>query len=589
MFKEINRFFKFSGKKNERKFWLSVFLEFVISLFSRLRFVAAFVLIEGICYEMGLGRDSALMQEGVTWTRFIIICSLLLVSAIGMIAFKCSSQMLQTIGGYTTAANKRMELALKLKYLPMGFYNKNSLGNIASVTTNTMEVIGNIATRVVMVTLEGIINTLVLLIMMLVFNWKIGLVVVGILLLFILVNWLRQIVAKKVSKKKIEDDRKLVSDVLEYTEGISEVKNYNMIESANDSLNASIDENRKISTKMELLIGPFEALTETTLQIGSIILILMSILMTIAGSLSVAVGITMILISLVIFNEIKATGTFSSLLRAMSEAMDKADEVLDQKDMKDEGEAIVPTHTDIALKNVSFSYDKKLVLDDVSFDIKEKSMVAIIGPSGSGKSTVCKLIARFFDVDKGEITLGERNIKDYSINSLMKNFSFVFQNVYLFNDTIKNNIKFGKENATDEEVIEAAKKACCHDFIMSLPNGYDTRLEDGGTNISGGEKQRISIARAMLKDAPIIILDEATANIDPENERLLSKAFENLTKDKTVIMIAHKLNTVKNADDIIVIDNGKIVEEGKHKELIKNNGIYSRFIKEREQIAGWKI
>ncbi|MCR5692512.1 MAG: ATP-binding cassette domain-containing protein, partial [Bacilli bacterium] len=284
-----------------------------------------------------------------------------------------------------------------------------------------------------------------------------------------------------------------------------------------------------------------------------------------------------------------ASGTYSSLLRAMSEAMDKADEVLEQKDMKDEGEAITPMNKDIVLKNVSFSYDKKLVLDDVSFDIKEKSMVAIIGPSGSGKSTVCKLIARFFDVDKGEITLGGRNIKEYSINSLMKNFSFVFQNVYLFNDTIKNNIKFGKDNATDEEVIEAAKKACCHDFIMSLPEGYDTKLEDGGTNISGGEKQRISIARAMLKDAPIIILDEATANIDPENEKLLSEAFENLTKDKTVIMIAHKLNTVKNADDIIVIDNGKIAEEGKHKDLIKNNGIYSRFIKEREQIAGWKI
>ena len=589
MFKEMYRFFKFSGKKNERKFWLSVFLEFFISLFGRLRFIAAFILIEGICYEMGLGRDSALMKEGVTWTRFGIICALLLVSALAMIALKCVSQMLQTIGGYTTAADKRMEIALKLKYLPMGFYNKNSLGNIASVTTNTMEIIGNIATRVVMVTLEGIINTLVLLAMMLVFNWKIGLVVIGVLFLFVIVNWLRQLVAKKISKRKIEADRKLVSDVLEYTEGISEVKNYNMIESANDSLNASIDENRKVSTKMELLIGPFEALTEITLQIGSIILILLSIIMTIAGTLSVAVGVTMILISLVIFNEIKASGTYSSLLRAMSEAMDKADEVLEQKDMKDEGEAITPMNKDIVLKNVSFSYDKKLVLNDVSFDIKEKSMVAIIGPSGSGKSTVCKLIARFFDVDKGEITLGGRNIKEYSINSLMKNFSFVFQNVYLFNDTIKNNIKFGKDNATDEEVIEAAKKACCHDFIMSLPNGYDTKLEDGGTNISGGEKQRISIARAMLKDAPIIILDEATANIDPENEKLLSEAFENLTKDKTVIMIAHKLNTVKNADDIIVIDNGKIAEEGKHEDLIKNNGIYSRFIKEREQIAGWKI
>ena len=497
--------------------------------------------------------------------------------------------MKQTIGGYTTAAGKRMEIALKLRYLPMGFYNKNSLGNITSVTTNTMEVIGNIATRVVMVLLDGIINTLVLLILMFVFNWQVGLVVVGILLAFIFVNYLRQVVAKKISKRKINADQKLVSDVLEYTEGISEVKNYNMIKSANDSLNASIDENRKVSTKMELLIGPFEALSEIGLQVGSVMLVLLSIVMTLSGQFTIAVGITLILMSLVIFNEIKASGTYSSLLRAMSEAMDKAEDILNQKDMKDEGEAIVPTNKDIAIKNVSFSYDKKVVLDDVSFDIKEKSLVAIVGPSGSGKSTVCKLIARFFDVDQGEITLGGVNIKDYSVNSLMKNFSFVFQNVYLFNDTVKNNIKFGKDNATDEEVIEAAKKACCHDFIMSLPNGYDTKLEDGGNNISGGEKQRISIARAMLKDAPIIILDEATANIDPENEKLLTEAFNNLTKDKTVIMIAHKLSTVKNADDIIVLDEGKISEEGKHNELIKNNGIYSRFIKEREEIAGWKL
>ncbi|MCR5185131.1 MAG: ABC transporter ATP-binding protein/permease [Bacilli bacterium] len=589
MFREIYRFFKFSGRENEKRFWTSVALEFVISFFSRMRFIAAFVLIEGICYEMGLGQDTAIMKEGVTWTRFWIICALLFVSVLGMIALKCISQMKQTKGGYITAADKRMEIALKLRYLPMGFYNKNSLGNITSVTTNTMEVIGNIATRVVMVLLDGIINTLVLLILMFVFNWKIGLIVVGILLVFILINFLRQVVAKKISKRKIEADQKLVSDVLEYTEGISEVKNYNMVKSANDSLNSSIDENRSVSTKMECLIGPFEAFTEIALQIGSIILILLSIIWTISGVFSIAVGITLILMSLVIFNEIKASGTYSSLLRAMSEAMDKADDILEQKDMKDEGTAISLYSRDIVLKDVSFSYDKKLVLDDVSFTIKEKSMVAIIGPSGSGKTTLCKLIARFFDVDKGEITLGGVNIKDYSVNSLMKNFSFVFQNVYLFNDTIKNNIKFGKDNASDEEVIEAAKKACCHDFIMSLPNGYDTVLSDGGGNISGGEKQRISIARAMLKDAPIIILDEATANVDPENENLLTNAFNNLTKNKTVIMIAHKLNTVKNADNIIVLDNGKISEEGKHEELVKNNGIYSRFIKEREEIAGWKL
>jgi len=589
MINEIIRFFKFSGKENEKRFWGSVILEFIISIFSRLRFIAAFVLIEGICYEMGLSQDASILKEGVTWNRFAIICGLLLISVIAMIALKCISVIKQSVGGYTTAANKRMDIALKLRYLPMGFYNKNSLGNITSVTTNTMDVLGNIATRVVMVLLDGIINTIVLLALMLAFNLQIGLIVVAILVIFLLVNFLRQIVAKKISIRKINADQKLVSDVLEFTEGISEVKNYNMVEQTNDSLRCSIDENRKASTKMEMLIGPFEALSEIVLQVGSLILILLSIIMTIDGSMPIAIGITMILISLVIFNEIKASGTYSSLLRAMSEAMDKAEDILNKKDMKDEGKSITPENKDIEIKNVSFSYDKKQVIKNVSFKIKEKSMVAIIGPSGSGKTTLCKLIARFFDVEKGKITLGNVDIKNYSINSLMRNFSFVFQNVYLFNDTIKNNIKFGKENATDDEIIEAAKKACCHDFIMSLPNGYDTVLSDGGANISGGEKQRISIARAILKDAPIIILDEATANIDPENEKLLTDAFNNLTKNKTVIMIAHKLNTVKNADNIIVLNNGKVAEEGKHEELLKNNGIYARFINERETVAGWKL
>ena len=589
MISEIVRFFKFSGKENNKRFWTSVILELIISIFSRLRFVATYILIEGICYEMGFGLDSALLKEGVTWTRFWIISILLLVSVISMIALKCVSTMKQTIAGYTTAADKRMEIALKLRYLPMGFYNKNSLGNITSVTTNTLEVISNIGTRVIMVLLDGIINTFVLLVLMFIFNWKVGLLVGAVLLLFILINYYRQLISKKISKRKINADQKLVSDVLEYTEGISEVKNYNMIKFANDSLNASIEENRKVCSIMELIIGPFEAFSEIILQVGSVFLVLLSIVMTINSSISLAVGITLILMSLVVFNEIKSSGTYSSLLRALSEAMDKADEILGQKDLKDEGKTIIPSNMDITLKDVSFSYDKKVVLDNVSLKIKEKSMVAFIGPSGSGKTTVCKLIARFFDVDKGEVILGDKNVKDYSINSLMKNFSFVFQNVYLFNDTIKNNIKFGKDNATDEEIIEASKKACCHDFIMSLPNGYDTVLDEGGNNISGGEKQRISIARAMLKDAPIIILDEATANVDPENENLLTNAFNNLTKDKTVIMIAHKLNTVKNADKIIVLNNGHIEEEGKHEELIKNDGIYSHFIKEREEIAGWKL
>ena len=221
--------------------------------------------------------------------------------------------------------------------------------------------------------------------------------------------------------------------------------------------------------------------------------------------------------------------------------------------------------------------------------MKENTTTAIVGPSGGGKTTITSLIARFWDVQEGKVTLGGRNVRDYSFDSLMENFSFVFQRVYLFEDTIANNIRFGRPEASMDEVIEAAKKAACHDFIMALPDGYETVIGEGGATLSGGEKQRIAIARAIMKDAPIIILDEATANVDPENEKELTEAIENLTKQKTIIMIAHRLKTVRNADQIVVIDKGKIVQQGKHDELMKEDGIYRYFITGRKQAVGWKI
>ena len=225
----------------------------------------------------------------------------------------------------------------------------------------------------------------------------------------------------------------------------------------------------------------------------------------------------------------------------------------------------------------------------MSLRIPEKTTTAFVGPSGSGKTTLCHLMARFWDVQEGEVLLGGKNVKDYSFDSLMKNFSFVFQNVYLFEDTIANNIRFGEPEASMARVIEAAKKAKCHDFIMSLPNGYETIIGEGGASLSGGEKQRISIARAIMKDAPIIILDEATANVDPENETELTAAIEALTKEKTIIMIAHRLKTVRYADQIFVIDNGHIAEKGTHDDLMKQEGIYKSFVEGRQEAASWKI
>ena len=253
------------------------------------------------------------------------------------------------------------------------------------------------------------------------------------------------------------------------------------------------------------------------------------------------------------------------------------------------GEDILPKNHDIELSHVGFAYESRRIIDDISLRIPEKTTTAIVGPSGGGKTTLTSLIARFWDVQEGKVTLGGRNVKDYSFDSLMKNFSFVFQRVYLFEDTIANNIRFGEPEASMERVIEAAKKACCHDFIMQLPQGYETVIGEGGASLSGGEKQRISIARAILKDSPIIILDEATANVDPENEAELVKAVEALTRDKTIIMIAHRLKTVRNADQILVVDHGRIAQQGTHDSLLKEDGIYRRFVTERSEAASWKI
>jgi ATP-binding cassette subfamily B protein len=269
--------------------------------------------------------------------------------------------------------------------------------------------------------------------------------------------------------------------------------------------------------------------------------------------------------------------------------VDLANEILETEQMDIDGERIVPKNRDIHLEHVSFAYENRKIIDDVTLDIKENTTTAIVGPSGGGKTTITSLIARFWDAQEGAVTLGGRNVKEYSFDSLMEQFSFVFQRVYLFEDTIANNIRFGRPEASMEEVIEAAKKAACHDFIMELPNGYDTVVGEGGATLSGGEKQRIAIARAIMKDAPIIILDEATANIDPENEKELTQAIENLTKQKTIIMIAHRLKTVRNADQILVVDKGRIVQHGRHKDLMKQEGIYKNFIIGRKQAVSWKL
>lgn len=577
MLKILNKFFDFCGSVNKKKFQISIVLGVIQAVCEAMKIPAIMIVLMDIT-------DNTLSSKTVFLSLAIMFVSI----TVDFFVRK-KSAMLQTEAGYNAAANKRIEIAQHLRYLPMGYFNKNSLGSITSVATNTMENLGDVATRVVMMSTQGILNTALIIVMLLCFDFRIGLIAAAGVILFFVVNSLLQKAGDKLSAEKVESDQKLVSEIMEYVQGIAEVKSYNLFGKQTKKLNKAIDNNVKVNTEMEFAFIPYMTIQNIITKLTGAVMMIVSVLLYLNGSMSLMICIGMTICAFMLYSSLEQAGSYSALLRTIDICIDKAQKILDLNTMDIDGKDIIPQNYDIDVNNIEFSYDKRKIIDGISLHIPQKTTTAVVGPSGGGKSTLCNLISRFWDVDGGNIRLGGIDVREYSMDSLMKNFSFVFQNVYLFADTIANNIAFGRENATREEIVTAAKKACCHDFIMSLPDGYDTVIGEGGASISGGEKQRISIARAIMKNAPIIILDEATANVDPENEKELVEAIDALTKEKTIIMIAHRLKTVHNADQIVVVDSGKIAQLGTHTLLMQEGGIYKNFVNARQQAAGWKI
>ena len=577
MIRTLKKFFAFCGEDNRRLFVTSIWLGVLSAICSAMRIPATYLVVR------------ALLEDHVTmatlWSSFGII----LVSVIITILINMKSTMLQTEGGYRACAGKRIEIAEHLRYLPMGWFNANSLGEVASVTTNTMENMANVATRVVMITTKGFLTSGIIAIMMLVYDWRVGLVTLAGLVVFLGVNALMQQKEQAVSQRKFNADERLVAKVLEYVQGIAEVKNFDLTKDSTTQVSDAVEECRKAAFGMEVPSVLFIFLQFIVNKFTGVAVCAAALIFLFNGTLPLANCLLMLICSFILFEQLDSAGSYSALFRSIDIGVEKANAILNVEPMDINGREIVPDSCEITLEHVDFSYDQKKILDDVSLTIPEKSTVAIVGPSGSGKTTLCNLMARFWDVQGGRVTLGGQDVKNYSYDSLIRNFSFVFQRTYLFSDTIANNIRFGKPDASMDEVVAAAKKARCHDFIMALPEGYDTVIGEGGASISGGERQRITIARAIMKDAPVIVLDEATANVDPENEKDLLEAIQELTQDKMVIMIAHRLKTVRNADCIFVVDGGKIVQQGTHDELVKQDGIYRRFVVERRQAAGWKV
>ncbi len=575
MIKTLSKIYQFSGKMQETM-KKAILFSVLHSLFDMMSFGALAMVFSGL-------------TDGFTTSMIWMIFGITLASMLLKIYCSYISDFGKVQIGYFMCAEKRIHIGDRMKYMPMGYFNDHNLGNLTSVVTTTMGDIENNASMVLTNILGGYIHAAIITIVMLCIDWRIGLTILCGILLFTWCIGRLQKKSETVSPQRQQAQEALVSNVLEYVQGMLIVKSFNLGQNSNSKMRQAILDSKDKNLKLERTFVPYNMLQQIILYGTSILVIVEGLYFYLNGTMALSICLLMTVASFMLFSQLQSAGNTSSLLRLLDVSIDKVNEIDNTPVMDEHGKPINPPNYNIVFDDVSFSYGEHRILDHVSLSIPEKTVTAIVGPSGAGKSTLCNLIARFWDVDDGKITIGGVDVRDYTLDSLLTNISEVFQKVYLFADTIENNIKFGNPAASHNEVVKAAQKACCHDFIMSLPDGYDTVIGEGGATLSGGEKQRISIARAILKDAPIIILDEATSSVDPENENLLMGAISELTKNKTVIMIAHRLKTVRNADQIFVLSGGHIVQTGKHEDLIRQPGIYADFIGIRKKAIGWKL
>ena len=555
----------------------SVIWSFLGAIFNVFQFMAIYLVI------------AAIIKQEITWQTIGMCSAFLLLSLLGIIISKKNSMLKQTHAGYFTAANKRIAMGEKIKKVPMGFFNDFSLGNLTAIATTKLDSLETWVPTLFIMVFGGLLVTVVFILSLFMLHWKIALIAIAGSLIFLAAVALMQQRSKKSSDRVSVVQNDLTKEVLATLQGMQIIKSYNLGGQNNNKLDQSFEETKKSTLSLEKAVTPYTVLLKIIIAITISVMIATALSCYFSGELSLDYTIMTLVASFVIFNSLLASGSAMAMLRTIDNAMDSYDYVNQMQDMPEGHINDELQQHDIEFKNVSFAYGEKPILNNVSCYIPERSMTAIVGPSGSGKTTFCNLISRFWDVNSGEIRLGGKNIKDYSLENLMNHISMVFQDVYLFADTIENNIKFGCPNASRDDVIAAAKKAQCHDFISALPDGYQSMIGEGGTSLSGGEKQRISIARAMLKDAPIIIFDEATANVDPENEDKLKAAIEALTQNKTVIMIAHRLKTIRNANRILVLNKAGIEQCGTHDELMLQGGLYRALIESRSKAESWRF
>lgn len=529
--------------------------------------------------------ENTITEELCLWYGIAMVACVLL-----QVVFHHIADRLQSAAGFMVFSDMRMELGAHLRRMPMGYFTEGNIGKISSVLSTDMVFIEENCMTVLADMMSYIFAEAIMLVFLFFFNIWIGLTGLAILLVILLV-------AKGMKKEAVidsytrqEQSENLTEAVLDFTEGISIIKTYNLLGEKSKELSENFRQSCETNLRFEENHAPWQRWLNMVYGLGAATIIAVAMFLNSQALLDVTFLVGIMLFVFDLFGPLKALYGQATRLTVMNSCMDRIEEVFHEKELPDDGADRIPEKSktpEVQFKDVRFAYGDKEVLHNISFDLKRNQMIALVGPSGGGKSTIANLLTRFWDVQSGQVMIRGKDVRNVKLNDLMNHISMVFQRVYLFQDTIYNNISMGRPDATREEVMEAAKKARCYDFIMALPDGFETMVGEGGETLSGGEKQRISIARCILKDAPIVILDEATASVDADNESYIQEAINELCRGKTLLVIAHRLNTIRGADQILVIANGKIAQSGTHEELIQAGGIYKDFVTVRENSRGW--
>lgn len=575
MFEAIKSVWNFS-KKRQGSLVKILILSFIEGIFVMLKMIAIILAVNAMF-------NSNLMDNYIYKVMILgIIC------IIGVFGLGYFTQLGSVSVGFEMAKDKRLYFGSLFKKLYLGFFSKNSVGNINSTLTTSISTVEQVAPIILIHVIGGILSAISIVLGFAYYEWQVSVVIfAGILTYLFVVNYQMKISKSEAPKRQLAQT-KLTESAIEFIQGISVIKAFGMGEK-DERVKKDIDGSCVNNINLSEKSIPSSIGAGLTIQLFEIMIISYAFFMWNSGEISPQKAINLLIMSFVIFQSVSQAGSILSMIGLLDSSLKDISSMENAEEIKVLSPIQNIKSNEIEFKNVSFSYGKGEVLKGISVALKPNTLTAIIGPSGSGKTTFCKLIPRFYDVSEGEILIGGAKITNISTEELMKNISMVFQNVYLFEDTIMNNIRLAKPNASDEDIISAAKKARCHDFIKSMQKGYETKIGEAGSTLSGGEKQRIAIARAILKDAPIVILDEFTSALDVENERHILQAIDNLVQNKTVIIIAHRLETVRKADNIIVLDKGEIAQEGTHNELITQDGIYKSFISIRERANKWSF